>query len=59
MLNKILTYTKGNVKSFFIHFVIFFAMPLSGVLFSHLILGDKLTLSLLGGAALVAGGFIL
>ena len=39
--------------------VLFFATPLSGVLFSHLILGDELTLSLLGGAALVAGGIYL
>ena len=39
--------------------VLFFATPLSGVLFSHLILGDELTISLLGGAALVAGGIYL
>lgn len=39
--------------------VLFFATPLSGVLFSHLILGDELTSSLLGGAALVAGGIYL
>ena len=39
--------------------VLFFATPLSGVLFSHLILGDELTLSLLVGAALVAGGIYL
>ena len=39
--------------------VLFFATPLSGVLFSHLILGDELTLSLLGGAALVAAGIYL
>ena len=39
--------------------VLFFATPLSGVLFSHLILGDELTISLLGGAALVAAGIYL
>lgn len=39
--------------------VLFFATPLSGVLFSHLILGDELTLSLLGGSVLVAGGIYL
>ena len=39
--------------------VLFFATPLSGVLFSHLVLGDELTLSLLIGAILVAGGIYL
>ena len=39
--------------------VLFFATPLSGVLFSHLVLGDELTLSLLGGASLVAAGIYL
>ncbi len=39
--------------------VLFFATPLSGVLFSHLILGDELTFSLLAGAVLVAGGIYL
>ena len=39
--------------------VLFFATPLSGVFFSHLILGDELTFSLLGGAVLVAGGIYL
>ena len=39
--------------------VLFFATPLSGVLFSHLILGDELTFSLLVGAVLVAGGIYL
>lgn len=39
--------------------VLFFATPLSGVVFSHLLLGDELTLSLLGGAILVAGGIYL
>ena len=39
--------------------VLFFATPLSGVLFSHLILGDELTFSLLVGAALVAAGIYL
>ena len=39
--------------------VLFFATPLSGVLFSHLILGDELTISLLIGAVLVAGGIYL
>ena len=39
--------------------VLFFATPLSGVLFSHLLLGDELTFSLLGGAALVAAGIYL
>ncbi len=36
--------------------VLFFATPLSGVLFSHLLLGDELTFHLLGGSLLVAGG---
>lgn len=36
-----------------------FLMPLSGVLFSHLFLGDKLTLDLLAGTALVAMGIYL
>ncbi|MCY4553918.1 MAG: DMT family transporter [Candidatus Poribacteria bacterium] len=39
--------------------VLFFATPLSGVLFSSLVLGDELTLSLLVGAVLVAGGIYL
>ena len=39
--------------------VLFFATPLSGVVFSYLILGDELTLSLLAGAALVAAGIYL
>ena len=39
--------------------VLFFATPLSGVLFSYLILGDELTISLLIGAVLVAGGIYL
>ncbi len=39
--------------------VLFFATPLSGVVFSYLVLGDELTLSLLIGALLVAGGIYL
>ena len=39
--------------------VLFFATPLSGVLFSYLVLGDELTISLLIGALLVAGGIYL
>lgn len=39
--------------------VLFFATPLSGVLFSHLLLGDELTFSLLIGAVLVAAGIYL
>lgn len=39
--------------------VLFFATPLSGVLFSALFLGDELTFSLLVGAALVASGIYL
>ena len=39
--------------------VLFFATPLSGVLFSHLLLGDELTFSLLVGAGLVAVGIYL
>ena len=39
--------------------VLFFATPLSGVVFSYLFLGDKLTISLLGGAVLVASGIYL
>ena len=39
--------------------VLFFATPLSGVLFSYLFLGDELTLSLLGGTVLVAAGIYL
>ena len=39
--------------------VLFFATPLSGVLFSYVVLGDELTLSLLVGAVLVAGGIYL
>lgn len=39
--------------------VLFFATPLSGVLFSSIVLGDELTFSLLVGAVLVAGGIYL
>lgn len=39
--------------------VLFFATPLSGVLFSHLLLGDELTIYLLGGSLLVAAGIYL
>jgi drug/metabolite transporter (DMT)-like permease len=39
--------------------VLFFATPLAGVLFSHLLLGDELTFSLLVGAVLVAAGIYL
>ncbi|MCE2401256.1 DMT family transporter [Candidatus Poribacteria bacterium] len=39
--------------------VLFFATPLSGVLFSHWILKDELTFSLLAGAVLVAAGIYL
>ncbi len=39
--------------------VFFFATPLSGVLFSHLMLGDKLTFELLVGSVLVAAGIYL
>ncbi len=39
--------------------VLFFVTPLSGVLFSHLLLGDELTFSLLVGAILVAAGIYL
>lgn len=39
--------------------VLFFATPLSGVLFSYLILDDELTFSLLAGAVLVAAGIYL
>ncbi len=39
--------------------VLFFATPLAGVLLSHLLLGDELTLSLLTGSALVAAGIYL
>ena len=39
--------------------VLFFVTPLSGVLFSHLFLGDELTFSLLAGAVLVAAGIYL
>lgn len=39
--------------------VLFFATPLSGVLFSHLFLGDELTFSLLAGSVLVAAGIYL
>jgi len=39
--------------------VLFFATPLSGVVFSYLVLGDELTISLLVGAILVAGGIYL
>lgn len=39
--------------------VLFFATPLSGVVFSYVFLGDELTLNLLVGAALVAAGIYL
>lgn len=39
--------------------VLFFATPLSGVLFSHMLLNDKLTFSLLTGSVLVAAGIYL
>ena len=39
--------------------VLFFATPLSGVLFSHLLLGDELTFYLLAGSLLVAAGIYL
>lgn len=39
--------------------VLFFTTPISGVLFSHLLLGDELTLNLLMGCVLVAGGIYL
>ncbi|RKU35951.1 hypothetical protein C6495_04540 [Candidatus Poribacteria bacterium] len=39
--------------------VLFFATPLAGVLLSHLMMGDELTLSLLVGSALVAAGIYL
>ena len=39
--------------------VFFFATPLSGVLFSHLLLGDVLTFHLLAGSVLVAAGIYL
>ena len=39
--------------------VLFFATPLSGVLFSHLLLGDDLTIHLLVGSVMVAGGIYL
>ena len=39
--------------------VLFFATPLSGVLFSYIVLGDELTFSLLVGAVLVAAGIYL
>lgn len=39
--------------------VLFFATPLSGVLFSHLLLKDELSFSLLLGVVLVAGGIYL
>ncbi len=39
--------------------VFFFATPLSGVLFSHLLLGDELTIYLLIGSVLVAAGIYL
>ena len=39
--------------------VLFFATPLSGVVFSYLVLGDELTPSLLGGTLLVAAGIYL
>ena len=39
--------------------VLFFATPLSGVVFSYVFLGDELTLNLLVGAALVASGIYL
>ena len=34
-------------------------MPVSGVLFSNLFLGDELSLSVLAGTALIAGGIYL
>ena len=39
--------------------VLFFATPLAGVLLSHLLMGDELTLSLLVGSVLVAAGIYL
>lgn len=39
--------------------VLFFVTPLSGVLFSHLLLSDELTFGLLAGSVLVAGGIYL
>ena len=39
--------------------VLFFATPLSGVLFSHLLLGDELSFDLLAGAVLIAAGIYL
>ncbi len=39
--------------------VLFFVTPLSGVLFSHLLLGDELTFTLLVGSVFVAGGIYL
>ena len=39
--------------------VLSFATPISGIIFSHLLLGDELSLSLISGAALVAFGIYL
>ena len=39
--------------------VLFFVTPLSGVIFSHILLGDELSFYLLGGAVLVAAGIFL
>ena len=39
--------------------VLYFFMPVSGVLFSNLFLGDELSLSILAGTALVAAGIYL
>lgn len=39
--------------------VLFFVTPLSGVYFSHLLLGDELTFTLLVGSVFVAGGIYL
>lgn len=39
--------------------VLYFFMPVSGVLFSNLLLGDKLSLSILAGTVLVAAGIYL
>jgi len=39
--------------------VLYFFMPVSGVLFSNLFLGDELSLSILAGTVLVAAGIYL
>ncbi|MDE0425262.1 MAG: DMT family transporter [Candidatus Poribacteria bacterium] len=39
--------------------VLYFFMPVSGVLFSNLLLGDELPLSVLAGTVLIAGGIYL